>query len=79
MGRTMPDRAIALGWLLSTLILVMTSCNLQTVTPQGATPTVALTATADDLCDDAARLAGVIRQTMNATNRRHSSHLYGEK
>lgn len=40
---------------------------------------VALTATADDLRDDAARLAGVIRRTMDATNRRHFSHLYGEK
>ncbi len=46
MGRTAPDRTIALGWLLSTLILVMTSCNLQTVTPQGTTPTVALIVTA---------------------------------
>jgi len=38
---------------------------------------VALTATAEDLQDDAVRLAGVIRQTMNATNRRQSKPIVG--
>jgi glucose/arabinose dehydrogenase len=45
-GNAAPNRSLSSVWLSSALVLVLTSCNLETVTPQETTPTVTPIATA---------------------------------